>query len=140
KETLAASVAPVPLGAFERVVARVTGGVPESLSSSAKLGSDLKLDSLGRVELLSALEDCYRVEFDEAVLTEATTIGEVEQLIREGKHEESTAYPYPRWQQRWPFNWIRVALFYLIVWPFTRVMGRPVMHGRSNLKNVSGPL
>ena len=52
------------------------------LDPSLRLDSDLKLDSLGRVELLSLLEDHYQVELDEARMTSATTLGDVEEQLK----------------------------------------------------------
>ena len=122
------------------IIARISKDVPATLDRSAKLGADLKLDSLGRVELLSALEDRYQLEIDEAAFTDATTLAEVEKIIREGRHEEAAQYPYPKWQQRWPLSWLRIALLYLIVLPVTRIMGWPRIRGREYLRNVRGPL
>jgi long-chain acyl-CoA synthetase len=122
------------------IVSRVTKEAPANLAQSAKLGTDLKLDSLGRVELLSALEDRYQVEIDEAVFTDLTTLGEVERIIREGKNEEAPQFPYPRWQQRWPLSWLRIALLYLIVLPATRIMGWPGISGREHLRGIRGPM
>ncbi len=122
------------------IIARISKNVSATLDPSAKLGADLKLDSLGRVELLSALEDRYQLEIDEAAFTDATTLGEVERIIREGRHEEAALYPYPKWQQRWPLSWLRIALLYLIVLPVARVMGWPRIKGKEYLRNVRGPL
>ena len=122
------------------IIARISKDVSATLDPSAKLGADLKLDSLGRVELLSALEDRYQLEIDEAAFTDATTLAEVEKIIREGRHEEATPYPYPQWQQRWPLSWLRITLLYLIVLPVTRVMGWPRIRGKEYLRNVRGPL
>jgi len=122
------------------IIGRISKDVPATLAPSAKLGADLKLDSLGRVELLSALEDRYQLEIDEAAFTDATTLGEVEKIIREGRREETTPYPYPKWQQRWPLSWLRIALLYLIVLPVTRVMGWPSLRGKEHLRNVRGPI
>ncbi len=124
---------------LEKIVSRITGGA-ERVDPAAKLGTDLKLDSLGRVELLSALEESYQVELDEATFTEATTLGQVEKLILEGQPNEAGRYPYPRWQQRWPLSWLRILLLYLIVLPLTWFMGRPKIIGRNHLKEVRGPL
>ena len=68
--------------ALAEIVSRIAKEAPARLDPSAKLGTDLKLDSLGRVELLSALEDRYQVEIDEAAFTGLTTLGEVEQIVR----------------------------------------------------------
>jgi long-chain acyl-CoA synthetase len=122
------------------IIARISKDVPATLDPSVKLGADLKLDSLGRVELLSAIEDRYQLEIDEAAFTDATTLAEVEKLIREGRPEAATRYPYPKWQQRWPLSWLRIALLYLIVLPATRVMGWPRIRGKEYLRNLRGPL
>src|SRR5258705_7612813 len=122
------------------IIARINKDVPATLDPSAKLGTDLKLDSLGRVELLSALEDRYQLEIDEAAFTDGTTLAEVEKTIREGTHEEAAAYPYPKWQQRWPLSWLRIALLYLIALPVTRLLSWPRIRGREHLRTVRGPL
>jgi len=122
------------------IVTRISKDAPSKLDPSAKLGTDLKLDSLGRVELLTALEDRYQVEIDEAAFTDATTLADVEKIIREGKHEEPAAYPYPRWQQHWPINWLRIALLYLIVLPAIRIMGWPRISGKEHLRKLRGPI
>jgi long-chain acyl-CoA synthetase len=122
------------------IIARINKEVPATLDPSAKLGTDLRLDSLGRVELLSALEDRYQLEIDEAAFTDGTTLAEVEKIIREGRHEEAVEYPYPKWQQRWPLSWLRIALLYLIALPATRLLGWPRIRGREHLRTVRGPL
>ena len=122
------------------IIARISKDVPVTLDPSAKLGADLKLDSLGRVELLSAFEDRYQLEIDEAAFTDATTLAEVEKIVREGKHEEAAQYPYPKWQQRWPLSWLRIALLYVIVLPAARIMGWPRISGKEYLRNVRGPV
>ncbi|HEY2973370.1 MAG TPA: AMP-binding protein, partial [Pyrinomonadaceae bacterium] len=122
------------------IIASISKELRATLDPATKLGADLKLDSLGRVELLSTLEDRYQLAIDEAAFTDATTVAEVEKIIREGRNEEAAQYPYPKWQQRWPLSWLRIALFYLIVLPVTRVMGRPRISGKKYLRNVRGPL
>ncbi|MGH9966942.1 MAG: AMP-binding protein, partial [Pyrinomonadaceae bacterium] len=131
---------PVRSAGLEKIVCRISGEEPERMDPAAMLGTDLKLDSLGRVELLSALEECYQVELDEGAFTEATTLGQVDKLIHEGQHKESGGYPYPRWQQRWPLSWLRMVLLYLIVLPLTRFMGSPKIIGDNRLYHFREPL
>src|SRR4029453_5389528 len=68
-----------PLGAL---LGKVSREVPTTLDPSLRLDSDLKLDSLGRGELLGLLEDHYQVELDEARMTSATTLGDVEEQLK----------------------------------------------------------
>lgn len=73
------------------------------------------------------------------MLTEATTVGELQKIIREGSREEAAPYPYPRWQQRWPLRWLHVALLYALVLPATRILGKPKVMGKERLRNLRGP-
>ena len=101
--------------------------------------SDLQLDSLGRVELLSALEDRYQVSLDEAAFTAATTVSDVQKLVTGEIEERAVAYPYPSWP-RWPIiKLIRLLLFYAIILPVTHIMSRMSVSGREHVEQLSGP-
>ncbi|HEX7956757.1 MAG TPA: AMP-binding protein, partial [Pyrinomonadaceae bacterium] len=136
-ESLGAS----PATLIASLAARSGGDVPPALDPSASLSDDLKLDSLGRVELLSALEDRYQIEIDEASFTAATTVGEVERIVQSGGAlaEESARYPYPAWAQAEPVRWLRVAFYYAVVLPITSLLCWARVAGRENLEGVRGP-
>ncbi len=123
-----------------KLVRRVSGEAPARLDLSANLSTDLKLDSLGRVELLSALEDRYQMEINEAQMTEATTLGDIEEMIRRGALQGAAKYPYPKLHHRFPFTVIRTALYYLIILPFTRLLCPMTVSGREHLRGARGPL
>ena len=120
------------------VINRITGSNAADVDLSAKLADDLKLDSLGRVELLSALEDQYQIEIDEAAITEATTVGDIERIVSEVK-SEAVAYPYPRWTMRFPMTWIRPVVYHLFLLPLSRIMCIPRVIGSEHLAKVDGP-
>jgi long-chain acyl-CoA synthetase len=121
------------------VISRIAGAQAAALEPSAKLSDDLKLDSLGRVELLSALEDQYQIELDEAAITEATTIDDIERIVSQRK-SEAIAYPYPRWAMRFPMTWIRTIVYHLFLLPLTLIMCRVRVIDRERLRNVKGPV
>lgn len=124
-----------------KIIAEISGETPARFDPNANLATDLKLDSLGRVELLSALEDHYQVELDEESFTATTTLGEVESLIRRGATEEKTLqYYFPRWAQRFPFPLIRRIMLYLVVLPLVRLMCPLRVRGRELLREARGPL
>ncbi|HWP43406.1 MAG TPA: AMP-binding protein [Blastocatellia bacterium] len=122
-----------------QAVARISGEAPEKLDSSASLAEDLKLDSLGRVELLSALEDRYQIELDEAAFTTATTLGDIESMIAHGAREAPAPYPYPDWPQRLPVTCMRFVCSYLLILPIAKLMGRVRVRGRERLRGLDGP-
>jgi long-chain acyl-CoA synthetase len=90
--------------------------------------------------LLSALEDRYQIDIDEAAFTEATTVGDVEDVLRGEVRENAKPFPYPTWSHKFPVTWIRFLLFYTIILPVTYVMSRPRVRGTANLKNIQGPV
>jgi long-chain acyl-CoA synthetase len=120
------------------LIERVTGRAPVNPSEQANLEADLNLSSLDRVALMSAIEDRYQVDLNETRFTSATTLGELEQMLRERGPRRSD-YIFPRWTQRWPMTWIRLAVYYLLAWPATMLMARPRVSGREELDEVKGP-
>jgi len=106
---------------------------------SRDLDRDLNLSSLDRVELMSALEQRYQVELNEAAFAEARTVADVRMLLRQPGPPRSE-YAYPRWAQREPVRWLRLAVYYALVWPATQILGHPKIIGREHLKNVRGPV
>jgi long-chain acyl-CoA synthetase len=137
KQTVAATTSgPAPLSL--PVINRIAGANSAELDLSANLADDLKLDSLGRVELLSALEDQYQIEIDEAAITEATTIGDVERIVSQVT-SETVAYPYPRWTLRFPMTWIRPIVYHLFLLPLSRIMCIPRVIGAEHLAKLDGP-
>lgn len=133
---------PESMNALAEIINRIGGNNHSRIVSSSGLATDLNLDSLGRVELLSTLEERYQIELDEAAFTGATTLGDVERMIKEGAPEEAAAahYPYPEWARRFPLTWIRRLALYLVVLPITALMCWVRVRGKSNLEGVCAPV
>ncbi len=70
------------LGEILTLVEGITGTPPQRRDREANLTSDLKLDSLARVALITQLEDRFRTDLDESKVTEALTLGDLEELLR----------------------------------------------------------
>jgi long-chain acyl-CoA synthetase len=119
------------------------GGLLEKFAqgngNSLKLEDELKLSSLDRVELMSALEERYQVELSETSFAEAKTVADVQRLLQQPAAHR-TEYAYPRWAQRAPARWLRLAVYYALVWPATQILGHPKIVGRENLRGVRGPV
>ncbi|MDA2938590.1 AMP-binding protein, partial [Acidobacteria bacterium AH-259-A15] len=128
-----------PADTLADLISHVAGRRPANLSPQANLVTDLNLSSIDRVELLSAIEDHYQIDVDEIGFTAATTVGELQRMLQEPRPQR-TDYVYPRWAQRWPTNWMRVAGYYLLIWPATLLLGYPRVGGRGNLGGVKGPV
>jgi long-chain acyl-CoA synthetase len=129
----------MPQGALADLIARVTGRSTGPLTPDARLDGDLNLSSMDRVELMSALEDRYQVDLNEANFTSVSTVGDLERLLRGPQKSPQSGYRYPRWAQRWPITWIRNFIYYLLTWPATMIMAHPKIVGRENLRGIDGP-
>ena len=128
-----------PPGSLAELMAKISQRIPSRLDPTANLEGDLNLSSLDRVELLSALEDRYQLDLSETRFARVNTVGELEQMLR-GKTPARTPYHYPRWAQRWPVTWIRLAAHDLLLLPAVYLLGWPRIEGRENLAGVQGPV
>jgi long-chain acyl-CoA synthetase len=126
-------------GSLGDLITRITGRTA-SLRPEARLEDDLRLSSLDRVELLSAIEDRYQVDLSDSTLNSATTVAELEKLLQ-SPAPKAVARPYPRWSQTVaPVRWLRNAVYSVVTWPYTAIMAKPTVVGREHLDNCPGPL
>ncbi|MGH9500916.1 MAG: AMP-binding protein [Terriglobales bacterium] len=121
------------------LIRRIRGRIPENLSASADLESDLNLSSLDRVELLGALEDRYQSDFSETRFAALKTVGDLQRML-EGEAPARVQFHYPRWALRWPVTWIRLLVHYLLLRPAMFFLGWPLVEGRAKLRGVRGPV
>jgi long-chain acyl-CoA synthetase len=130
---------PATTGGIRELIARMHGERDGKVDSNSNLESDLRLTSLDRVELLSALEDRYQVDLNETRVASARTVGELEAMVRTASPVRSE-FVFPRWAQRWPVTWFRTFFYYLLTWPATHLLAHPRVFGRENLGGVPGPV
>jgi len=121
------------------LISRISGRGTSALRPEATLENDLRLSSLERVELMSALEDRYQVDLSETSFSAARTIGDLEQILS-GKGGGRVEYHYPRWTLSLPVRWLRTLTYYALMRPAIMLLGWPKILGRENLKDVRGPV
>jgi long-chain acyl-CoA synthetase len=121
------------------LITKITGRPVSSSSRNAGLEADLKLTSLDRVELMSALEDRYQTELNELRFSESASIAQLEKLLTETR-AASVEHAYPRWPQSWFVTVLRLAVYYLFAWPATYLLAAPRVRGRENLRGLHGPV
>jgi long-chain acyl-CoA synthetase len=122
--------------ALDELIAQVSG---RNVADVAQLEQKLGLSSLDRVELMSALEEKFHVELNETALAEAKTVADLQRLLRQPSVERSE-YAYPRWAQSTPTRWVRLLVYYALVWPATQILGHPRVLGREHLRGWRGPV
>ncbi len=158
--------------ALLELIAEVTGEPasargPNDGVDSLRLSEDLHLDSLGRVQLQSALEQRFGIELEDDAIAGVVTLGELRAMVEGGVVEsqpvgaaagpsqegfrsdraavgqsadaETSEHLYPRWPWSWPVQAIRVAFIELAMRPLVWLLGAPrVARETANLPD--GPL
>jgi long-chain acyl-CoA synthetase len=107
--------------------------------SGQQLESQLNLSSLDRVELMSAIEERYQVELNETQFTQAKTVADIENLLQTPSARR-TDFVYPLWTLSAPMRWIRLGVYYALVWPATQFFGHPRIVGEEHLRELRGPI
>ncbi len=112
------------------LIAEITGERPPKTSDPDRLRlvEDLHLDSLGRVQLQSALEQRLAVELPD----DAATVGDIRKLLavpQPGEplraSERTASYVYPKWPWPWPVRLLRVGFLELAMRPLVWLLGAP---------------
>jgi long-chain acyl-CoA synthetase len=130
---------------------------------------ELGLSSLERVELMMALEETFQVTVDEAAFSAATTIAELEGLVRPAALPSSTTIdtapsdighrtsavgprtsdlgrrrdapiPFPAWNRSLPARIARRASLPTWILPLGRVFARITISGLEHLDRIDGPV
>jgi long-chain acyl-CoA synthetase len=100
------------------LIEQITGAVPDS--------EDLRLDSLGRVELQSALESQLGVEINDAAYSQVHTLGDLRGLLSgSAKPESRDENLYPTWPWSRIQQAIRALFIELVMRPLVAILGNP---------------
>lgn len=108
------------------------------LSPDNQLEADLSLDSLGRVELLSSIEDALGIYIDEQSIGPATTLGQLEALVTAG--HPAPRISFPTWGQALWCRVARVCLQWTILFPVMHLFYSLDVQGKERLTGLSGPV
>ncbi len=153
--------------ALVALIAEITGSAPTEPTDASLLSEDLRLDSLGRVQLQSALEQRLGLELPDNALESAKRLGELRALLRPPTpsiSSESSANPdpqasrivparvptnataapkddhaYPRWAWSTPAQLLRVLFLEAVMRPLVRLLAAPRV-ARQRIDPPDGPL
>jgi long-chain acyl-CoA synthetase len=108
---------------------RITGEDPARFSDSARLSEDLHLDSLGRVELQSAIETQFGTRISDEAFEQAKTLGELRALAAEAKPAAAhrNEFVYPEWPWSKPAAWTRSAFQATVMRLLVRLLAAPTV-------------
>jgi long-chain acyl-CoA synthetase len=124
---------------IEKLIARMPGADPAKISPDARLSSDLGLDSLGRVELMTMIEEELGAYIDDSEVDEDATLRELQEKIdaSAGAKREEGIFG-------WPLNPVvrafGMAVQQTIVQLLLAIFYRRTVRGREHLRGLRGPV
>ncbi len=121
------------------IIAEVAVLDAAAIKPELTLGDDLNLDSLGRVELLSAVEADLGVYLDESQVGPETTVERLTAILEEGANNPPVT-SFPAWGRRWWCRMVRGFIQRALMFPVLRVPYGLKITGRENLGSVGSPV
>jgi long-chain acyl-CoA synthetase len=124
---------------LEGLIAEVAQMKAAEIEPNMTLGADLGLDSLRRVELLSAIEGDLGVYLDETTVSAETTVAQLAVLVKESAAGPG-AFHFPTWGMSWWCRPLRGILQRVVIFPFLRWMYRLRVLDERHLDRNGGPV
>ena len=121
-----------------KLVSELSGIPTNQIPIDGELESEMGLDSLGRVELLSAIEEDMEIFIDDGDISGETTIADLQFIL-------ATTDKSPK--QRSPINWglnlwaklIRGFIQNIFIFPILSISYKIEVKGYNNLSSIKGP-
>ena len=145
--------------ALLNLIATITGTAPQNATDASLLSEDLRLDSLGRVQLQSQLEQRLGIELADNAIETARTLGELRTLLRSSNpatapggpsadHAQSSTAPtitgsrattatpqddhlYPHWPWWTPVQLLRIVFVEAVMRPLVWFLAAPRVIGET---------
>ena len=128
-------------GAVARLVRQIDGVAADAVVPDARLSTDLGIDSLGRVELLSLIEEELGVYIDDGELDPDETVGGLQARVDASAAAGAAAQ---EGTFAWPMNPIvgalRIGIQQLILQPLVSLLYRRRVRGLEHLNGLKGPV
>jgi long-chain acyl-CoA synthetase len=123
----------------ERVITQATNLPAAAVHPGATLSADLGLDSLGRVDLLGAIEEELGAYVDEAALEPNATVAELEKMVAAARDVKRDTGIYG-----WPLSPLvrsfGLLLQQTLVYPLVHVFYKVKVTGKEKLVGLRGPV
>ena len=137
----ASATALAAAGAIARLVRQIEGVPADAVAPEARLSADLGIDSLGRVELLSLVEEELGVYIDDGELDPDETVGGLQARV-----DASAAAGVAPQEDifSWPMNplvaGLRIGIQQLLLQPLVALVYRRRVRGLEHLRGLEGPV
>jgi long-chain acyl-CoA synthetase len=121
------------------LLARVTGTSAGEIREESLLVADLGLTSIDRLELVSYLEQEYRLDIEDSQIGPQTRVSDLRQII--AKREKLTRHDHFRfWSNARFFRGVRMVWDALFHYPLFRCFVKLEVRGAASLEKLAGPV
>jgi len=124
---------------LERILSDLSNLPLPELKPDSRLGQDLGLSSIDRVDLIARLEEEFRLDIDDNQVTAETTVGELERLVQ-SRETHPPVIHFRRWTRSRPCRAARWLFEQAVLRPAVRYACRIQCSGLENVENLKGPL
>ncbi|RJP35338.1 MAG: AMP-binding protein [Candidatus Omnitrophota bacterium] len=138
-EDFGAAAAPTQTGTpVQRILCELASVDLDRLHPESRIGQEVGLSSIDRVELISRLEDEFRIDVDDNLVTPETTVAELEKLVAERKDVFSNLR-FRRWTLAFPCRLARLGFEWFVLRPALKIFCKIKCVGLENLRDLKGP-
>ncbi|MGH2470948.1 MAG: AMP-binding protein [Candidatus Limnocylindria bacterium] len=127
------------LSEVEKLIAQIATVPPAAVHPGATLSADLGLDSLGRVDLLGAIEEELGAYIDDAALEPNATVAELERMVAEARDVKRDTGIYG-----WPLSPLvrsfGLLLQQTLIYPLVHIFYKVKVTGQEKLVGLRGPV
>lgn len=135
------------------LIAAISGARPQNISGTTRLDEDFRLDSLGRVQLQSELEQRFGITIDDATLARFETLDDLHKAT--GWHSQAAGVApaeqfispiepgaresYPRWPWTAPISALRIVFVECVMRPLVWLLASPAVRRNAEFEAVNKP-
>ncbi len=122
------------------LVARITGSPVHAVREESLLVADLGLTSIARLELVTALEQEFRLDLEETLIGPRSRLGDLRELIRKRGPIPPPRHRFRFWTNSAPVRTLRRLCDLCLNAPLLRLFVTLEVRGRETLAELDGPL
>ncbi len=122
------------------MVARITGCRCDEVREESYLVADLGLTSIARLELVTALEQEYRLDLEDTLIGPQSRVSDVRELLRKREQLAGPRHRFRFWSNSLPIRLFRQLCDLCLNYPLFRLFVRLEVRGVEQLAELDGPL
>lgn len=142
RERLTQAGVDLAAGSYDRltgIIAQITGTAATEIREESLLVNELGLTSIGRLELVTVLEQEFRLDLEDSLIGLQTRVADLRQIISRREHLERRNQ-FRRWVTGAPAQWVRQILDVILHMPILTSFVTLQVRGAENLNGLNQPV